>query len=157
MNPATAVSGVVVFLGLSSFGVLAWNWRRVMLLDRAVDAADVIVLGAFAIFGAFCLGVGWLLFRYRAEEDRTRKAGAAEAGSSVDAAGARPPRRVTLSHGCASAGVLLLMLSVLLPERWYPVVFLFSGLALLAVSHGLTPCEERLAKLRRARASLRQL
>ena len=150
MNPVTAVSGVVVFLGLASFGVLAWAWRRLIVLDRAVDAADVMVLGAFAIFGAFCLCVGWLLFGYRAE-------GEAEAGSSVDAGAARPPRRVSLSQGCAAAGVLLLMLSVLLPERWYPVVLLFGGLALLAVSHGLTPCEERLAKLRKARASLRQL
>jgi hypothetical protein len=67
------------------------------------------------------------------------------------------PRRVTLSQGCATAGVLLLMLSVLLPERWHPVVLLFIGLALLAVSHVLTPCEERIAKLRRARALDRQL
>ena len=102
MNPTTAVGGMVVFLGLASFGVLAWAWRRVILLDRAVDAGDVVVLGVFAIFGAFCVCVGWLLFRY-------------------------------------------------------PVALLFSGLALLAVSHVLTPCEERLAKLRRARASLRQL
>lgn len=56
------------------------------------------------------------------------------------------PGRVTLSRGCATAGVVLLMLSVLLPERWHPVVLLFIGLALLAVSHVLTPvCEERQA------------
>ena len=157
MNPLTAVSGMVVFLGLASFGVLAWAWRRLILLDRAVDAGDVVVLGVFALFGAFCLCVGWLLFRYRANGEWTREPGAAEAGSPVDVGGTRPPRRVTVSQGCATAGVLLLMLSVLLPERWYPVVLLFSGLALLAVSHVLTPCEERLAKLRRARASLRQL
>jgi len=65
--------------------------------------------------------------------------------------------RAMRSQACATAGVLLLMLSALLPERAYPVVLLFIGLALLAVSHVLTPCEERLEKLRRARASLRQL
>jgi hypothetical protein len=157
MNPTTAVSGVVAFVGLASFGVLAWAWRRVILLDRAVDAGDVVVLGVFAVFGAFCLSVGWLLFRHRADAEWTREAGAAQAGSAAGVGGTRPPRRVTASQGCATAGVLLLMLSVLLPERWYPVVLLFGGLALLAVSHVLTPCEERLAKLRRARASLRQL
>jgi hypothetical protein len=157
MNPMTAVGGIVVFLGLASCGVLAWAWRRVILLDRAVDAGDVVVLGVFAIFGAFCVCVGWLLFRYRANREWTREAGAAEAGAPVDVGGTRSTRRVTVSQGCATAGVLLLMLSVLLRERWYPVALLFSGLALLAVSHVLTPCEERLAKLRRARASLRQL
>lgn len=69
----------------------------------------------------------------------------------------RSRRRVTLSQAIATSGVLLLMLSALLPDRWHPVVLLFAGLALLAVSHVLTPCEERLEKLRRARASLRQL
>jgi hypothetical protein len=145
MNPATAVSGVVLLIGLASFGVFAWALQRLMSLDRAVDAGDVAVLSVFVLFGAFCVGLGWLLFRNRSE-----------------AAGPRPvenpvPRRVTLSQGCASAGVLLLMLSVLVPEHWYPVVLLFGGLALLAVSHILTPCEERLAKLRRARESMRQL
>jgi hypothetical protein len=36
-------------------------------------------------------------------------------------------------------------------------VLLFGGLALLAVSHVLTPCQERIEKLRRARASVHQL
>ncbi len=67
------------------------------------------------------------------------------------------PRRVTVSQGFAAAGVVLLMLSVLVPAHWYPVVLLFGGLALLAVSHVLTPCEERIEKLRRARASVDQL
>jgi hypothetical protein len=47
------------------------------------------------------------------------------------------------------------MLSVLVP--WQPVVLLFLGLALLAVSHALTPCVERMEQLRKARASMRQL
>jgi hypothetical protein len=147
MNPITAVSGMVVFLGLASFGVLAWALHRAMLLDRAVDAGDVVILGVFALFGCFCVSLGWLLLRHRSEGE----------AAPADANGKPPPRRVTLSRGCATAGVVLLMLSVLLPERAYPVVLLFVGLALLAVSHALTPCEERLAQLRRARASLRQL
>ena len=152
MSPITAVNGVLAFLGLAAFGVLAWALRRVSLLDRAVDVGDVVVLGVLALFGCFCVSLGWLLLRQRSEGN-----GAMQAGSPADPDGQALPRRVTLSQGCATAGVLLLMLSVLLDERWYPVVLLFAGLALLAVSHVLTPCEERLAKLRRARASLRQL
>jgi hypothetical protein len=63
------------------------------------------------------------------------------------------PRRVTVGNVCAAAGVLLLMLSVLLPARWHPVALFFLGLALLAVSHGVTPCVERIEQLRKARAS----
>jgi hypothetical protein len=147
MNAVTAVSGVVLFIGLASFGVFAWALRTVISLDRAVDAGDIAVLSVFVLFGLFCLGLAWLLFRTRSEE------GAFVSTPKTVA----PPRRVTLSHGCATAGVLLLMLSVLVPAHWYPVALLFVGLALLAVSHVLTPCEERLAKLRRARESMRQL
>ena len=152
MNPVTVISGVVLSIGLASFGVLAWALRRISLVDRPVDAGDVGVLGVLAIFGGFCVLVAWLLLRHRPEGDAALLR-ASRTGTN--------PRvrtgRVTWSHGCATAGVLLLMLSVLLPDRGYPVVLLFAGLALLAVSHVLTPCEERLAKLRRARASLRQL
>jgi hypothetical protein len=157
MNPMTVISGVVVVLGLAAFGVLAWASRKLMLLDRAADAGDVVVLAVFALFAAFCLCLGWLLFRHRADGGWTREAGAAEAGSSAKLGATRASRRIGLSRGCAAAGVLLLMLSALLPDRWHPVVLLFIGLGLLAFSHVLTPCEERLAKLRRARASLRQL
>ena len=145
MNPATLIGGAVLSIGLGSFGALAWALRKILLADRAVDVGDVSVMAVFAVFGAFCMAVGWLLLRDRP----------VEGGFSPPAE--RSVRRVTLSQGCATVGVLLLMLSVLLPERWYPVVLLFAGLALLAVSHVLTPCEERLAKLRRARASVRQL
>jgi hypothetical protein len=48
------------------------------------------------------------------------------------------------------------VLSALLPEHLYPVVLLFAGIALLAVSHALTPCEERIDKLRKVRDSMRQ-
>jgi hypothetical protein len=146
MNAVTAVSGVVLFIGLASFGVFAWALRTIMSLDRAVDAGDVAVLSVFVLFGLFCLGLAWVLFRHRSE-----------GGAFVTPPRTGAPRRVTVSHVCATVGVLLLMLSVLVPEHWYPVVLLFVGLAFLAVSHVLTPCEERLAKLRRARASMRQL
>lgn len=145
MNPVTLIGGAVLSIGIGSFGALAWALRKIIVVDRAVDAGDVAVTAVFAVFGAFCVAVGGLLLRDRPVED------------SVSAPAEGRARRVTLSQGCATVGVLLLMLSVLLPERWYPVVLLFAGLALLAVSHVLTPCEERLARLRRARASVRQL
>jgi hypothetical protein len=138
----------MVCIGLASFGVLAWAARKAMSLDRALDIGDVVVLGIFAIFGSFCVGLAWRLFG-----DASPTSGRSE----EQAAPAAPPKRVTLSSGCAAAGVLLLMLSVLVPAAWYPVVFLFLGIALLAVSHALTPCVERIEQLRKARASLRQL
>jgi hypothetical protein len=142
------IGGVVFCIGLASFAVLAWAARKVMSLDRALDIGDIVVLSTFAIFGLFCLGMGWRVFG---------DASLASGPSEEQAAPAAPPKRVTLSRGCAAAGVLLLMLSVLVPAAWYPVVFLFLGIALLAVSHALTPCVERLEQLRKARASVRQL
>jgi hypothetical protein len=142
------VAGVMFCIGLASFAVLAWATRKLMSLDRVLDIGDVVVLSVFAIFGLFCVGMGWRLFG-----DPSLASGASE----EQTAPAAPTKRVTLSRGCATAGVLLLMLSVLLPVDWYPVVFLFLGLAFLAVSHALTPCVERIEKLRKARASLRQL
>jgi hypothetical protein len=139
-----AVAGVVFLIGLGAFAVLAAAARKVMLLERAVDAGDFAVLSVLAVFGAFCLYIGALLYGDRSE---MRSAAPVETRR----------RRVTVSQGCATAGVLLLILCVVVPEHWYPVAMLFLGLALLAVSHVLTPCEERIAKLRRARASMRQL
>lgn len=60
-------------------------------------------------------------------------------------------RRIAASDACASIGVLLIVLSAVLPENWYPAVLLFAGLALLAVSHVLTPCQDRLAVWRSSR------
>ena len=103
------------------------------------------MLSVFALFGSFCAFIGWRLLRTPAlsfhSEPPENPA----------------PRRVTLSHGCAAAGVLLLILCVLVPAHWYPVALFLLGLALLAVSHGLTPCVERIEQLRKARASERQL
>jgi hypothetical protein len=142
------VGSVVLCIGLASFAVFTWATRKVISLDRAVDIGDGVLLGVFAIFGAFCVALAWRLFGDRSF---------ASAASEEPAAAAVPPKRVTLSKGCAAAGVLLLMLSVLIPADWHPVAFLFLGLALLAISHALTPCVERIEQLRKARASVRQL
>ena len=135
-------------IGLASFGVLAWATRKLMSLDRVLDIGDIVVLTVFVTFGLFCLAMGWRLFA---------DASLVSSAPETQAAPAAPPKRVTLSNGCAAVGVLLLMLSVLLPADWYPVVFLFLGIAFLAVSHALTPCVERMEQLRKARASVRRL
>jgi hypothetical protein len=144
MSPSTVIGGILVLMGLGSLATLAWAARKLALLERAVQTGDIVVLGVFAGFGLFCLALGWRIFRTH------------EPAPSIpeDA-----PRRwrVTLSNSVATAGVLLLMLSVFVPAHWHPVVLLFGGLALLAISHVLTPCEERLAKLRRARESVERL
>ncbi len=146
-SPEKTAGGVMFCVGLAALGVLAWAARRSGSLERALDPGDIVVFGVFAIFGAFCLLMGWRLFRARTT---TYIPAAAEPAPA-------PPRRVTLSQGCAAVGVLLLILSVLVPERWHPVAWFFLGLALLAVSHVLTPCVERLEQLRKARDSMRQL
>lgn len=147
-SPERLAGGVILGLGIASFGVLAWASRRGMGLDRTLDAGDFVFMSVFAIFGLFCSLVGWRLFRSRPSLD----------GATVaeQAAPAAPPRRVTLSTACSTAGVILLVLAALLPEHLYPVVLLFAGIALLAVSHALTPCEERIDKLRKMRDSMRQ-
>ena len=142
--------GVVVFaIGAASFGALLWICRRVLLSSRAWDLGDLAIIGVFAAFGAFCLWSGWRLFRSARD--------VVEVPVPEPASPSTPARRVTVSHAFAAAGVALLMLSVLVPAEWYPVVLLFAGLACLVVSHVLTPCEERMEKLKKARASMRQL
>ena len=142
-----AVAGVVLAIGLASFTALAWTARKLASLARPLDVGDGVVLGVLAIFGAFCAWVGWRLYRDAP----------APQPAPPESPAASAPRRVRLSQGCAAVGVLLLIASVLVPAAWYPVLLLFAGLALLAVSHALTPCVERLEQLRRARESLRQL
>lgn len=148
-----AVSAVVFLIGLASFAVLGWAARKAMILERTADIGDVLILSIFALFGSFCMWMGWRVFQARPASPASAAAAAPSAVPSPES----PPKRITMSQGCSTAGVVLLMLSVLLPERFYPVVFLFLGLALLATAHVFTPCEERLEKLRKARASLRQL
>ncbi len=58
------------------------------------------------------------------------------------------------SDACACAGVLLLLFAGIAPAEWYPAVALFLGLALLAVSHLLTPCQDRIATWRASRSKL---
>jgi hypothetical protein len=59
--------------------------------------------------------------------------------------------RTAASNICASIGVLLLIAAGFAPADWYPAVALFAGLALLAVSHVLTPCLDRIAVWRKQR------
>jgi hypothetical protein len=136
MSPERTIGGVLLFVGLASFGVLAWASRSIGL--------NAVVLGVFAVFGAACVLLAWRLLRTPAPLPATAAQAAAAAPS---------PRRVRLSHACATAGVLLLMACVLVPAHWHPVVLLFLGIAFLTVAHVLTPCEERLEKLRKARAN----
>ena len=147
--PEKVVGGVMFCIGLASFGALVWASRKVMSLDRALDIGDVVILSVFAIFASFCVWMGWRLFR--------SPPSIVPVPSQKQGPPPVPPRRVTLSQLCAAVGVLLLMACVLVPAHWYPVILLFLGLAFLVVSHGLTPCVERLEKLRKARDSVRQL
>ena len=49
--------------------------------------------------------------------------------------------KTAASSVCATVGVVLVVLSVF----WYSEAALFGGLALLVVSHVLTPCLDRIA------------
>lgn len=120
------------------------------MLDKGVDAGDVAVLAVFAVFGLLCAMLGWRLLRDNA-------ASPVASAPRIEPASAMPTKRVTISQGCAAAGVVLVILSVLLPADWYRAGSFFAGLALLAISHGLTPCVERIEQLRKARDSMRQL
>lgn len=57
--------------------------------------------------------------------------------------------KVATSSACACGGVLSLIYAGVAPAEWYPVPALFAGLALLAVSHVLTPCLDRIAVWRK--------
>jgi hypothetical protein len=59
--------------------------------------------------------------------------------------------RATASSICAGFGVLLLIFAGVAPAEWHAAVALFVGLALLAVSHVLTPCLDRIAVWRVSR------
>lgn len=152
---AMKLAGVIVAcIGLAAFAVVLWILRRAIGLERAWDIGDFWVLGVLALFAAACAWWGWQLFR-RAPVNTPEPV--AIAAAAAPEAATPPPRRVTVSHGFSATGVILLILSVLLPAEWHPVVLLFVGLACLVVSHALTPCEERMEKLRKARSSMRQL
>ena len=57
--------------------------------------------------------------------------------------------KVAASNACACGGVLLLIFAGVAPAEWYPAPALFAGLALLVVSHVLTPCLDRIAVWRK--------
>ena len=59
----------------------------------------------------------------------------------------------TASKACAAAGVVLLLLAVSVPLPWEPAIPLFIGLALIAVSHVLTPCQDQITRWWRSRIS----
>jgi hypothetical protein len=148
-SPERVAGGVIFCIGLVSFGVLVWASRSGIGPERTLDAGDVVFMSVFAIFGLFCVLMGWRLLRSQPAPQAALVA--------PQSAPALPPKRVTLSSVCSTAGVIFLVLAALLPEHFYPVVMLFVGIALLAVSHALTPCEERIDKLRKVRDSMRQL
>jgi hypothetical protein len=59
--------------------------------------------------------------------------------------------RLWASHACAAIGVVLLIVATVMPWDWYPAVPLFIGLALLCVSHVLTPCQDQITRWWRGR------
>lgn len=61
----------------------------------------------------------------------------------------RAESKATASNVCASVGVALVVYAGVAPDEWHPVPALFTGLALLAVSHFLTPCLDRIAVWRK--------
>ena len=68
-------------------------------------------------------------------------------GSGVSLDGKR------ISSACAALGVFMVVLATLLPARWHPVPLLFAGIALIAVSHVLTPCQDQITRWWRSRIS----
>jgi len=61
--------------------------------------------------------------------------------------------RTGISNACAVAGVLLLVLAGVSPAQWHPAVPLFFGVALICVSHVLTPCQDQITRWWRQRIS----
>ena len=57
--------------------------------------------------------------------------------------------KTVVSSACACIGVVLLVFAGVAPDEWHPAVALMAGLALLVVSHALTPCLDRIAVWRK--------
>ena len=51
-----------------------------------------------------------------------------------------------ISTGLAGIGVLLLVTAGASPADWHPGAQLLTGLALIALSHVLTPCQDELTR-----------
>jgi hypothetical protein len=56
--------------------------------------------------------------------------------------------KTAVSSACAALGVVLIVCAGFAPDEWLALP-LFAGLALLCVSHVLTPCVDRIAVWRR--------
>ena len=54
--------------------------------------------------------------------------------------------RAGISSGCAAIGVLMLVLAGAVPDDWHPVVPAILGIALLGISHSLTPCQDQITR-----------
>ena len=63
------------------------------------------------------------------------------------------PARNRISSACAAVGVLLLLVAWVLPDEWHPLFPFFVGLALIAISHVLTPCHDQITQWWRRRIS----
>jgi len=70
----------------------------------------------------------------------------------VDGAGVKLEGK-RVSSTCAALGVVMLVLAALLPAHWHPVPLLFAGIALIAVSHVLAPCQDQITRWWRSRIS----
>lgn len=62
-------------------------------------------------------------------------------------------RTRSISFACAGPGVAMVVLASVLPRDWHPVPILFAGLALIAISHILTPCRDQITRWWRERIS----
>jgi len=71
---------------------------------------------------------------------------------AVDGAGVRLDGK-RVSSACAALGVFMVVLATVLPAYWYAVPLLFAGIALIAVSHVLTPCQDQITRWWRSRIS----
>jgi hypothetical protein len=69
------------------------------------------------------------------------------------ASSTRTTLRNRISGACACAGVLLLIVAWALPDDWNPVFPFLFGLALIAFSHVLTPCQDQITQWWRRRIS----
>ena len=59
----------------------------------------------------------------------------------------------TVSFACAGPGVAMVVLATVFFPHWYSAPLLFGGLALIAISHVLTPCRDQITRWWRARIS----
>ena len=59
----------------------------------------------------------------------------------------------TISFACAGPGVVMVVLATVLSTHSYSVPLLFGGLALIVLSHLLTPCRDQITRWWRARIS----